>query len=47
MCVFVCASVKTWSGERNSIDASRLEGEGAFAVRDEWDKELDKGKVSC
>ena len=45
MCV--CAFlVKTWSGERNSIDTSRLEGEGVFTGRDEWDKELDKGKVS-
>ena len=43
----VSVSVKMWSGERNSIDTSHLEGERVFAGRDEWDKELDKGKVSC
>lgn len=45
--LLVCVSVRTWGGDRNSIDASRLEGETTLTGRDEWDKEFDRGKVRC
>ena len=38
-------AVKSWDGGDNTIDSSKMEGEGGRRERDLWDAELDKGKV--
>ena len=41
-----CPLVRSWEGERNSIDSSKVEDEGKRRKgRDDWDWELDRGKV--
>ena len=37
--------MKSWDGGENTIDSSKLEGEGGRRERDSWDADLDKGKV--
>lgn len=43
---FFSTAVKSWDGGDNTIDSSKMEGEGGRRERDSWDAELDKGKVS-
>lgn len=38
--------MESWVGGTNSIDSSTMEGQGEKEVRDSWDRELDRGKVS-
>ena len=39
--------MKSWDGGDNTIDSSRLEGEGQQrGERESWDAEMDRGKVS-
>jgi hypothetical protein len=43
--VYFPTAVKSWDGGENTIDSSKMEGEGGRRERDSWDTELDKGKV--
>lgn len=37
--------MKSWEGGSNSVDAAVSPGDRKRKERDEWDRELDRGKV--
>ncbi len=37
--------MKSWDGGENTVDSSRVGGEGYKRARDTWDEEIDRGRV--
>ena len=45
--VLLFSTVRSWDGDKNSIDSSKVEERRKRKGRDDWDWELDRGKVTA